>query len=128
MGDDRFSELDPTNGPRVNAISTVLGAPSPAPAASDPLDFVLRAAQAGDRARLRQLLERITPVFLAVIRRVLGGSHPAVEDVLQESLVAFVRALGSFKGNSNIVTYATRIAICTAIGHRKKSNERARWD
>ena len=76
----------------------------------------------------RSLLQQLSPSLLAAVRRILGPRHPALEDVLQESLVAFMKALPQFRGESNPRTYASSIAVRTALAHRRQASERRRWD
>jgi RNA polymerase sigma-70 factor (ECF subfamily) len=128
MARDRFLDLDPTDGSKVNAIPTVLAAAPRPPAPSDAALLLVRAAQANDRGALRELLENVTGTLLGVVRRVLGPDHPAIEDVTQESLMAFVKALPAFRGESNVKTYASRIAVRTALTARRTAAERKKWD
>lgn len=128
MAADRFVAPDPTEGLEVNAMPAVLGVAPGQPAIVDPVQALVRAAQANDRVALRQLLERVTGTVLGVVRRVLGPQNPAIEDVTQESLVAFVKALPAFRGDSNIRTYASRIAIRTALALRQKTADHLKWD
>lgn len=85
-------------------------------------------AAGGDERALRVLLERLGPGLLAAIRAVLGAGHPATEDLLQDSLIGFVRALPSFRGESRVETYAARIAMRTAIGWYRQARERGARD
>lgn len=128
MPSDRFLAPDPTEGLEVNAMPAVLGVAPSQPALVDPVQALVQKAQANDRVALRQLLERVTSTVLGVVRRVLGSQHPAIEDVTQESLCAFVKALPAFRGDSNIRTYASRIAIRTALALRQKNAAHLDWD
>lgn len=95
-----------------------------APARVDPLAELARAAQAGDRAALRRLLQALGPRLLRVVRGVLGGRHPELEDTLQEALVLVVRALDSFRGDGEVEGYAVRITLRAAIAARRKHRTR----
>lgn len=81
-----------------------------------------RLAAAGDRAATGQLLRTLTPRLYRVVRAVLGGTHPDVDDVLQQSLIGFVQALPAFRGECDPLGYATIIAVRTAVAARKRSH------
>jgi RNA polymerase sigma-70 factor (ECF subfamily) len=88
-----------------------------------------RAAAAGDARATKQLLEMIGPRISAVVRVVLGASNPDVDDVLQQSLIAFVQALPSFRGECEPPRFASRIAVRTAMAARRRARMRhARHD
>jgi RNA polymerase sigma-70 factor (ECF subfamily) len=53
--------------------------------------------------------------MLQMIRRVLGGNDPEVEDVFQESLMALVKALPGFRGDCSTRHFGCRIASFTAL-------------
>lgn len=127
MERDRFSDVAPTVGD-VNAAAAVLDE-APTPIVSDDPGLVLaRAAIRQEPVALRQVLEQVSPTLLRVVRRILGAHHPAVEDVLQESLVAFVRALGAYRAESSLRTYGSRIAVRTALAYSRQARERRAWD
>jgi RNA polymerase sigma-70 factor (ECF subfamily) len=88
-----------------------------APSEVDPA--VLQAAQVGDRAACRALVERYQRRVAAVIARVLAAkAHPQiVEDLAQETFLRVFRALPRFDADGParlstwILTIATRVAI-----------------
>ena len=53
----------------------------------------IRAAECGDEKAVRSLLSTVAPVVSRVVGLVLGPRHPDAEDLVQESLVDFLRAL-----------------------------------
>jgi RNA polymerase sigma-70 factor (ECF subfamily) len=53
----------------------------------------IRAAECGDEKAVRSLLAVVAPVVSRVVGLVLGRRHPDAEDLVQESLVDFLRAL-----------------------------------
>lgn len=126
MRRDRFSDVDPTVVD-VNAAAAVLGQ-MPSEASGDPAFLLAQAAVHQDPAALRQVLEQVSSTLLRVVRRILGAAHPSVEDVLQESLVAFVKALGAYRGESSLRTYGSRIAVRVALAHSRQARERRAWD
>jgi RNA polymerase sigma-70 factor (ECF subfamily) len=87
----------------------------------DSLGDLAHAAVAGDLAATRQVLEAVAPRVVAVVRRVLGGSHPDVDDIAQESFIAIVKALPAFRGDCSLRGYAARIAVRTAVTARKRT-------
>ena len=94
--------------------------PSPGPRAEDELLPLARAAIDGDVVALRTLLTTVAPNILRVVRRVIGGSHPDVEDVAQECAVEFVSALPRFRGESSIRHFAARVALRSAMNARRR--------
>jgi RNA polymerase sigma-70 factor (ECF subfamily) len=93
-------------------------------AEADPLRGLARAAAGGDLASMRRLLEAVAPRVLRIARSVLGAGEADVEDVVQESLIALVRALPAYRGEASAMTYASRIAVRTAVAarHRLRSH------
>lgn len=79
------------------------------------LEVRARVPQVRDRESMRRELVAIAPGVLAAVRSVLGVAHPDCEDVVQESLIAFVKALPSFRGESSLAHFAKQIAIRRAI-------------
>ncbi len=86
-------------------------------------------AATGDAAATSRLLRALAPRVVRVVRAVLGGSHPDVDDVAQQALIGFIQALPAFRGDCDPARYATTIAVRTAIGARRRvSVERSRRD
>jgi len=79
-----------------------------------------QAAIEGDVVALRTLLTTVAPSILRVVRRVIGGAHPDVEDVAQECAVDFVSALQRFRGESSIRHFAARVALRSAMNARRR--------
>jgi RNA polymerase sigma factor (sigma-70 family) len=92
----------------------------PGPRAEDELLPLAHAAMAGDDVALRTLLITLGPTLLRVVRRVIGGAHPDVEDVTQECAVEFVTALRRFRGESSIRHFAARVALRCAMNARRR--------
>jgi RNA polymerase sigma-70 factor, ECF subfamily len=90
----------------------------------DPLGELVRSAQAGDRRALSELLGKLGPRLLRVVRGVLGAGHPELEDVLQDATVLVVRALSAFRGQGEVEGYAVRITLRAAITARGKYRAR----
>ncbi len=104
-----------------------------APRIADPavLDAIALARQAGtgDAAATSRLLRSVAGRVARVVRAVLGGGHPDVDDVAQQALIGFIHALPSFRGDCDPARYATTIAVRTAIHARRRGRvEHARRD
>ena len=96
--------------------------PKPSLEPADPLAEWLEPAVAGDPAALRALLRALAPEIARVVRAVLGPSDPSLEDAVQDSLLALVRALGSFRRDCSARHFANRIAARTALRHRRRAH------
>lgn len=99
---------------------------SPQGAHPDPLADLARAAAAGDRAAIRTFLVTIGPHLLSVVRRVLGASHPDVDDVTQESAFAVMDALARYRGESSVLHFVCRVAVLTAMAARRRGGAQKR--
>jgi RNA polymerase sigma-70 factor, ECF subfamily len=105
------------------------GAPEhgkPAARPDDPLRALAAAALQGDAEAQRTLLVALGPSLLRVVRGVLGGAHPDVEDTLQEAMVAVHLALGGFRYECTTLHFACRVAAQTAMNARRRAGYRAR--
>lgn len=80
-------------------------------------------ATSGDRAALGELLRHVSPQLLRGLRSMLGTTD--IDDVLQESLIAFIDALPAYRGETNIRRYALRIGIRTALAVRRRDRTRS---
>jgi RNA polymerase sigma-70 factor, ECF subfamily len=87
---------------------------------ADRLLALVAEANGGDRASLKDLVAAIAPVMRRAVSSVLGRSAHEVDDVLQEALMAFVRALPAFRQESSVARYAYRIAVRIALPARRK--------
>ncbi|HSO36620.1 MAG TPA: sigma-70 family RNA polymerase sigma factor [Labilithrix sp.] len=88
-----------------------------------------RLAATGDAAATSRLLRSLASRVVRVVRAVLGGSHPDVDDVSQQALIGFIQALPAFRGDSDPARYATTIAVRTAIAARRRTKvDRSRRD
>lgn len=83
-----------------------------------------RKAAAGDAPAQRRALEIAGPSMLRVVRTVLGTTAAEAEDVTQEALIAFVDALGSFRGDCGLRHYGCRIAARMAVRFRRRDRGR----
>lgn len=92
----------------------------PPPRAVDDLAGLVTGCRRGDRAATSTLLTAVGPSMLQMVRRVLGGGDPEVEDVFQESLLALLKALPSFRGECSTRHFGCRIATLTALKARRR--------
>jgi RNA polymerase sigma-70 factor (ECF subfamily) len=67
----------------------------------------------------------VAPRMAGVVRVVLGAGHADVDDVMQQSLIAFVQALPSYRGECAPPRFASRIAVRTAMAARRRSRARS---
>jgi RNA polymerase sigma-70 factor (ECF subfamily) len=87
----------------------------------DPWLELARAAALGDRRATEALVRGVGPRVHDVARAILGSRHPDIDDLAQESLVAFIKALRAFEGRSSVLHYATRITVRVCIAGRKRA-------
>ena len=97
-----------------------------APAQVD-LTLLTRAAIAGDEVATRRLLQHISPYVLRVVRAVLGARHGETEDVVQDVLLNFLRALPGFRGESAVTTFVSSIAFRRAAETKRRFRDVSRW-
>ncbi len=84
---------------------------------------LLELSKAGDSVAFRHLVDRFHGQLLATATGMLGPGTEA-EEVVQETLIRFHRALQRFEGRSTLGTYLTRITMNEAL---KVINRRNRW-
>jgi RNA polymerase sigma-70 factor (ECF subfamily) len=78
------------------------------------------AFDAGDSEGVRRLLGAVGPSMLRSIRRVLGPNYPDVEDVFQEAAFGLLGAMRSFRAESSLSHFASRVAVLTALSARRR--------
>jgi RNA polymerase sigma-70 factor (ECF subfamily) len=98
-----------------------------APPAQVDLTLLTRAAVAGDEAATRRLLQHISPYVLRVVRAVLGSRHGETEDVVQDVLVNFLRAMPAFRGEASVTTFVSSIAFRRAAETKRRFRDVNRW-
>jgi RNA polymerase sigma factor (sigma-70 family) len=91
------------------------------PARHDELSVLASAVLRGeDPSALRTFLATIVPQLLRVVRRVLGPSHPDLEDVTYEAAYAVLDGLPRFRGDATVLHFACRVAVLTAMNVRRR--------
>ena len=83
---------------------------------------LVQLARKGDGGAIRTLYQRHARRVFAVVRRVAGDDTLA-EDWAQEAWVRVIRALPTFRGESQFSTWVHRIAVNSAL-HGRRSRER----
>ncbi len=84
---------------------------------------LVEAAREGDEEAFRSLVTRYEPRVAATVYGMLGQC-PEAEDVGQETFIRFYRALDSFRGDSSVGTYITRIAVNLSLNELKRRKRR----
>ncbi|WP_370247351.1 RNA polymerase sigma factor [Nocardioides sp.] len=90
------------------SFSSAPEAPTP-----DDLDAWARAAQAGDRAAMEDLLTALRPRVLAVCRGVLPYT-PDAEDACQDALLNIATKLTGWHGRGRVTTWTHVVAVNSA--------------
>lgn len=103
-------------------------APADPPPDRDELWDLAQLVQRGDARALRALLGALIPQLLRAVRRVLGPSHPFIEDVAHDAAYTVINQLAGFRGEGTLLNYARRVAMLTALNMRRRdaAQKRAR--
>lgn len=89
------------------------------PAAEQSEKELLRAAQRGDHDAFDALLTACLPQMFRQARKLVGNDSDA-EDMVQEASLRMLSAIGSFKGEASVITWATRITLNCCYDHFRK--------
>lgn len=95
--------------------------PKPAVAATDETEVVSR-AQRGDEAAIRAIIARHNRRLFRTARGMIRDDGEA-EDLLQEAYLKAFRSLGSFRGDSSLSTWLTRIVVNEALQRLRRHVE-----
>ena len=90
------------------------------PTRGDDLAHLAAAVVRGEPRAARTFIIALGPHLLRVVRRVLGPSHPDVEDVAQEASYALLEALPKYRNECSVLHFACRIAVLTAMNTRRR--------
>jgi RNA polymerase sigma-70 factor, ECF subfamily len=82
-------------------------------------DQLVALVRTGEPAAFRAIMQRHNRRLYRVARGVLGDDSEA-EDVVQETYLKAFQGLASFRGESSLPTWLTRIAINEALGRKRK--------
>jgi len=78
-----------------------------------------------DYSAFKSIVEKYESKIAAVIYGIIGPCTE-VEDIGQETFIRLYKGLKNFKGESNLETYITRIAINLSLNELKK-RKKAKW-
>jgi RNA polymerase sigma factor (sigma-70 family) len=81
-------------------------------------ELAMRAAS-GDLAATQEFLAYVWPTLTRVAAGVLGARHAELDDAVQQSMIALVRALPAFRGECHPAGYASRITLRVALRARR---------
>jgi RNA polymerase sigma-70 factor, ECF subfamily len=95
----------------------------PRPIVERDVDTLVRAARAGDRDALDELLRGQIDRVHALCRRICGNDADA-EDATQEALIAVVRGLPRFDGRSAFTTWVHRVATNACLDELRRRGRR----
>jgi RNA polymerase sigma-70 factor (ECF subfamily) len=101
--------------------------PARAAASADTLMRLARNVASGNEGAVHPLLETVGPHMVRVVHAVLGSSHAEADDIVQDSLLGFLRALSAFRGDSSVMHFAARIAFRHALEARRRSRAVGTW-
>ena len=82
-------------------------------------------AAAGDLAATQEFLAYVWPTLTRVAAGVLGARHADLDDAVQQSMIALVRALPAFRGECHPAGYASRITLRVALRARRNAKRDA---
>ena len=82
------------------------------------------AAREGDLSALQKLVARVGPRVAAVAQMALGARHPDLDDTIQQSLIGFVQALPSYRGECEPARFAASIAVRACIATKRRAIRR----
>ena len=89
---------------------------------------LVKSAIEGDQDSFKELVKILEPVVASTVIGMLGNCQEAA-DVGQETFIRFYKALKNFRGDSDVKTYVTRIAINLSLNEIKRQQRRnqRRW-
>lgn len=87
-------------------------------------DELLRRARDSDTRALEELVNIYSPRVFGLLHR-LTGSSDAAEDLLQETFLRMVRAIGAYEDRGRFEAWLFRIAANLARDHRRKRHRYA---
>ena len=85
---------------------------------------LLQLSRSGDTQAFGELVRRYEPKVAATVIGMVGKCDEA-DDVGQETFIRFYRSLNTFRGDSSIGTYVTRIAINLSLNELKRRKRTA---
>lgn len=80
---------------------------------------LINSVRGGDTRAFKEFVKRYESRVASTVIGMLGNC-PEADDVGQETFIRFYKALGSFRGDSSVATYLTRIAINLSLNELKR--------
>jgi RNA polymerase sigma-70 factor (ECF subfamily) len=111
--------------PRSDPLAAEQGPPPGLPSNEERARDLATRAAAGDLAATQEFLAYVWPTLTRVAAGVLGARHTDLDDAVQQSMIALVRALPAFRGECHPAGYASRITLRVALRARKNSKRDA---
>jgi len=99
----------------------------PAPTASTAVSLA-EAASRGDTEAMAKLLKLLAPGMIRAAQALLSRTHPDVDDVAQQSMIALVQAMPTFRGECSPAHFANRIVARHALAARRRKLKRETRD
>lgn len=87
----------------------------------DDAALAARVLEDGDESAFRTLYRRHTPAVYQFVLRLVGGSEPDADDVVQDAWLRAVRSLARFRWQASFRTWLTGIALNRAREIQRKS-------
>jgi len=84
---------------------------------------LVRSAAEGNQGSFRELVKMLEPAVASTVIGMLGNCQEAA-DIGQETFIRFYKALKNFRGDSDVKTYVTRIAINLSLNEIKRQKRR----
>jgi RNA polymerase sigma factor (sigma-70 family) len=84
------------------------------------LEDIGRAAVDGDKGALEKLLRALAPAMLRIMRAVLGPRQAGIDELLHESVLGFIGALGRLPDEGVVSDTALVIAFRHALAVRRR--------
>jgi RNA polymerase sigma factor (sigma-70 family) len=94
------------------------------PASPPTPETLAQQAARGDTEATAKLLRLLAPGMLRTAHALLGRAHPEVDDVAQQSMIALVQALPSFRGECTPGHFANSITTRFALAARRRQATR----
>lgn len=91
-----------------------------------PTNDCIQGAKRGDTEAFRLLVEQHQGQVRATVRSMLGPV-PEADDVAQEVFIRLYKALPEFRGEAQLSTYLSRIAINLCLNELKRRKRKGRW-
>jgi RNA polymerase sigma factor (sigma-70 family) len=120
--------LEPENGHERHGVP--IGGARPlvkSGAGQERLTPLVSRAQRGDADAVNQVMSELAPGVLRAMSALLGRQDPDLEDATQDVLVAVMKALPDFRGDSTLLHFAVRIAARKSVVVRRRKRSILGW-